>query len=102
MADAARIQNDNDVFRRMCAHTRPHYVGWHGRYMESGQLLDSILRAIAVCENFDEDAMLNDYGTVVVDGRTFHWVIDYLSTESKPVDPSRDEVAFRGITIEPD
>lgn len=102
MVDTTRIQDDNDAFRRTCAYTRPRYVGWHGHYMQSEQLLDSILRAIAVCDDFDELAVLNDYGTVVVDGRTFRWVIDYLSAESKPVDPSRDHVAFRGITIEPD
>jgi hypothetical protein len=102
MVHAARIQDDNDAFRRTCVHTRPRYVGWRGHYMQSEQLLDSILRAIAMCEDFDELAMLNDFGTVVADGRTFHWSIEYLSAESKPVDPSREHVAFRGITIEPD
>jgi len=102
MFDAASIKDANDAFRRTCAHARPRYVGWSGHYMQSEQLLDAILRAIAAYDNFDELAIFDDYGTVEVEGRNFRWDIEYLSADDRMVDPTRDPVAYRGITIQPE
>jgi hypothetical protein len=96
-----QIRKDTDAFRESCVDS-PH-ISWSGfPFIAPNQILPVILQLIATYTDFEEDAIFGDFGTVLVDGRSYHWDIFCVSANGRTIDPMREDVAYRRIVITPE